>query len=81
MTAEAKPVAARDLADIADRAASDLPGQLEDLSYGQDWPFGCALGPGAADPTWVAWEELADRARLVAPRSVRAGDSFVRVSA
>jgi len=58
LTAEAKLIATRDLADVADRAASDLPGQLEDLGHGQDRPFGCVLCPGAADPARVAGEEL-----------------------
>src|SRR6266568_79844 len=58
MTAEAEPVAAGDLADIADRAASDQPGQLEDLGHRQDLSFACVLGPGATDSARVAREEL-----------------------
>jgi hypothetical protein len=58
VTAEPEPVTARDLADVADWAAPDLLGELEDLGHGQDRSFARVLGPGAADPARVAGEEF-----------------------
>jgi hypothetical protein len=59
MPGEAEPVtAARQLADVADRAAADLPGQLEDLGHRQHWPLVCLFGARAANPARVAREDL-----------------------
>jgi len=57
-TAEAKPVATRDFANVADRAAAHLLGQREDLGDGNDRPLARTLGACAADSARVAGEEL-----------------------
>jgi hypothetical protein len=58
VTTEPEPVATRDLADVADRAAPDLLGQLEDLRHGQDRPLARVLGPGAADAARITGKKL-----------------------
>ena len=49
LAADAEPVTAVDCPDVADRAASDLPSELEDLGHRQDRSFGCVLGSCTAD--------------------------------
>jgi hypothetical protein len=43
--------------DVADWAAADQFGQLEDLCHGQDRAFRCQLGSGASDAARIARED------------------------